>query len=242
MVTPELAARRGLGLHPVVIAVDEVQEAFASDQAAEFEKCMLALIKRGPAMGIMLVLATQRPDTKSLPGAISANVAMRFCLRVMDQVANDMVLGTSAYKRGINATLLALSDKGVGWAVGFADDAQVVKTYHVDGAAAERICGRARQARAAAGRLTGHAIGAADSEPRSFAGDVLAAFGDDSRLRCDTIAARLSDRLPGIYPSITATAVASQLRSLEVPVKNVREPGREPGRGCERTAVEAVAT
>ena len=59
-----------------------------------------ALIKRGPALGIMLILATQRPDAKSLPTGITSNASIRFCLRVMDQVANDMVLGTSSYKRG----------------------------------------------------------------------------------------------------------------------------------------------
>lgn len=243
-VTPELATDRRLRLHPVVLAVDEVQEAFASEHGAEFEKYFLALIKRGPALGIMLVLATQRPDAKSLPTAISANVGMRFCLRVMDQVANDMVLGTSAYKRGINATLLALSDKGCGWAVGFADEPTVVKTYNVDGPAAERVCELARAARQAAGRLTGHAAGQAeDGEPaRSFAADVLAVFAaDETKLYSATIAERLAERIPEAYADITAAAVSSQLRALQVPVKNVRQSGGQPGQGCERTAVEVAA-
>ena len=62
------------------------------------------IIKIGPAFGVMLDLATQRPDGKSLPTGVSSNVGLRFCLKVMDQTENDMVLGTSAYKNGIRAT------------------------------------------------------------------------------------------------------------------------------------------
>ncbi len=240
-VTPELAGKRGLRLHPVVFAIDECQEAFSHpDHGAEFDRLATGVIKRGPALGIMLVLATQRPDAKSLPTGISANVAMRFCLRVMDQVANDMVLGTSAYKRGINSTLLALSDKGVGWAVGFADASMIVKTYGIDGPAAERVTAAARTLREAAGTLSGFALGQEDGEvaPRSFAADVLAVFGGDARLRCSTIARRLAERIPNVYADTTAAAVSSQLRQLGVTVKNVREPGEQPAPGAQREAIE----
>ncbi len=241
-VTPELAAKRGLRLHPLVFAIDECQEAFAhEDYGKEFEKLALGVIKRGPALGIILILATQRPDAKSLPPGVTANVAMRFALRVMDQVANDMILGTSAYKRGINSTLLALSDKGVGWAVGFADAAMILKTYGIDGPAAERVTAMARTMREAAGTLSGFALGQDDElAPRSFAVDVLAVLGGDPKLYCSTIAARLADRIPGVYADITQEAVASQLRQLGVEVKNVREAGGPPRKGCERTAIEAV--
>jgi hypothetical protein len=43
-----------------------------------------------PALGIMLVLATQRPVAKLLPPGISANIGIRFCLREMDQTANKL--------------------------------------------------------------------------------------------------------------------------------------------------------
>ncbi|MGN9837201.1 FtsK/SpoIIIE domain-containing protein [Nonomuraea sp. H19] len=67
-VTPELAARRDLGLHPMVIAIDECQELFADDEyGEEAAKYATAIIKRGPALGIILILATQRPDKDSLP-------------------------------------------------------------------------------------------------------------------------------------------------------------------------------
>jgi S-DNA-T family DNA segregation ATPase FtsK/SpoIIIE len=243
-VTPELAAARTLRLHPLVFAIDECQEAFGHPaHGADFGRLAEQIIRRGPALGIMLVLATQRPDARSLPTGITTNVAMRFCLRVMDQVANDMVLGTSAYKRGINAALFGLADKGIGWALGFAEDtaAQVVKSYNVNGPAAERACLRARAARQAAGLLTGQAAGdAGGAGPRSFAADVLAVFDAAPKLWTSSIASRLAERMPDVYADITPAAVASQLRGLGVAVKNVREPGGQPAPGAERTAVEAV--
>jgi S-DNA-T family DNA segregation ATPase FtsK/SpoIIIE len=109
-ITPQLAANRSLRLHPIVFALDEAQEAFSHPgHGAAFDRYATALTKRGPAMGIILVLATQRPDAKSLPTGVTSNASIRFCLRVTDQVANDMVLGTSSYKRGVNATLLTVS-------------------------------------------------------------------------------------------------------------------------------------
>ncbi len=69
---------------------------------------------------------------------------------------------------------------------------------------------------------------------------VLAAFGGDAKLHCSTIAARLADRLPDPYADVTTAAVSSQLRAFGITVKNIREPGRSPALGCERTAIEAA--
>lgn len=100
-VTSKLADTKSLRLHPIMVGVDECQVWFEHPKyGAEFEEICTDLVKRGPATGIVLLLATQRPDAKSLPTGISANAILRLCLKVMGQVENDMVLGTSAYKRG----------------------------------------------------------------------------------------------------------------------------------------------
>jgi DNA segregation ATPase FtsK/SpoIIIE, S-DNA-T family len=241
-ITPELAAKRSLKLHPIVFGLDEAQEAFSHPEfGKEFEKYALGIIKRGPALGIMLVLATQRPDAASLPSGVTANVGTRFCLRVMDWKANDMVLGTGSYARGINATLMTISDKGCGYLVGAADAAQVTKTYNVNGPAAERIVLRARAAREAAGRLTGFALGDGDeTDVRNFLADVLSVFATDRNLWCDTIAARLAAAIPDAYADTTQDAVASQLRAKGVEVKPVRQANAGTRSGCERSAIVAV--
>ena len=127
--------------------------------AREFEAICTDLVKRGPALGIVLILATQRPDAKSLPTGISANAVLRLCLKVMGQVENDMVLGTSAYKNGTRATMFAFSDKGICYFAGEGDAPRIVRGFYIDAPAAEKIALRARAIRAAAGTLTGHAAG-----------------------------------------------------------------------------------
>lgn len=120
-VTPELAAQKALGLHPLVFAIDEAQELFSHEEfGEEAAKLCTAIIKRGRALGVILLLATQRPDKDSMPTGVSANVLVRFCLKVAGQVENDMVLGTSAYKNGIRATTFTDQDLGIGYCWGSA--------------------------------------------------------------------------------------------------------------------------
>jgi hypothetical protein len=45
------------------------------------------IIKVGPAFGVILVIATQRPDKTSLPTGVSGNVSTRFCLKVTGQLS-----------------------------------------------------------------------------------------------------------------------------------------------------------
>ncbi len=241
-VTRELASRRSLRLRPVVAIFDEVQNVFMHPQlGAQAADDAAYVIRVARAYGIILVLATQRPDATSLPTSISGNVSARFCLKVPGQLENDIVLGTSSYKNGYKATAFRTkTDAGLGWLKADGDP-QIVRTYYLDLPATERAAARARVMREQAGVLTGHALGLGDgAEPRSFAADVLAVFGDSPRLWTETIAARLAERIPEAYADITPAAVASQLRSLGVIVKKVREPGQAPASGCERAAVEAV--
>lgn len=242
-VTDELASRKDLGLHPIVVAVDECQVMF--DHPAygdELESIATDLVKRGPALGIVPMLATQRPDAKSIPTGISANAVLRMCLKVMGHIENDMVLGTSAHKNGTRATMFDFEDKGIFYFSGEGSAPRISRGHEIDGPAAKEIAARARVMREHAGRLTGYALGEdQDADIRSFLDDVLTVFGDSPKLWSTTIASRLSGSFPGVYADITPAAVGSQLRALGVTVKNVREPGQGPNLGCERTSVEAAA-
>jgi S-DNA-T family DNA segregation ATPase FtsK/SpoIIIE len=241
-VTPDLASDKRYGLHPIVIAVDECQVMFEHPTyGAELETIATDLTKRGPALGMVLILATQRPDSKSIPTGISANAVLRMCLKVMGQIENDMVLGTSAYKNGTRATMFSFEDKGVFYFSGEGQAARIMRSQYIDGPAAKAIAARARLMRQAAGRLTGYALGEdSDQETRSFAADVLMVFGDDDKLWCETIADRLRGSIPAAYADITKEAAASQMRNLGIAVKSVREPGKPPRSGCERAAVAAA--
>jgi DNA segregation ATPase FtsK/SpoIIIE, S-DNA-T family len=206
-ITPHLAGRKDLGLHPVVFAVDECQELFSHpDYGKEAGELATRVIKLGPAMGIILLLATQRPDAKSLPTGVSDNVGIRFCLRVMGQQANDMVLGTSSYQNGVRATMFGPRDKGIGLLVGNADEPQTVRSAYLDAPAADRIADRARGLRQAVGRLSGHATGddtrttLAAAAADTLLEDVLAVVGaDEAKAWNDTVVSRLADYRPEAY-------------------------------------------
>ena len=241
-VTPELSSRRDLRLHPIVIGADECQVMFEHPQhGPEFVEIATDLAKRGPALGILQALATQRPDAKSIPTPISSAAVMRMCLKVLGHTENDMVLGTSSHRNGYKATMFDFEDKGIFYFAGEGSAPRICRGQKLDGPEAKQIAARARIMREHAGRLTGYALGQDhDEAPRSFAADVLLVFGDADKLWTETIAARLRGSLPGVYADITADAVASQLRGLGVTVKKVRETGKEPRSGCERAAVAAV--
>jgi S-DNA-T family DNA segregation ATPase FtsK/SpoIIIE len=204
-VTRQIAAKASLRLRPLVCFIDEAQNLFidpehgkAAGADAEF------IIKIGPAFGVILVIATQRPDQKSLPTGVSGNVSTRFCLKVMGQVENDMILGTSAYKNGLKATTFRHDlDAGIGYLLGAGPAPQVVRTFYLDMHAAERVAIRARALREAAGTLTGHALEDAGEGPRDVLTDVLAVFGSDAGLQWVT-SRRGSP--PGSRPAGTAPA------------------------------------
>ncbi|MBD0735775.1 cell division protein FtsK [Streptomyces sp. CBMA29] len=242
-VTSELANKPKLGLHPIVIGVDECQVWFEHPKhGAEFEEICTDLVKRGPATGIVLLLATQRPDAKALPTGISANASARFCLKVMGQLENDMVLGTSSYKRGIRATMFSWKDKGIHYFVGEGADARIVSSVYVDAPTADAIGLRARKLREVAKTLSGHALGEA-FEPDDRAGydllrDILAVVpAEEPKVWSETVTARLADLRPDVYGGWDAEQLASALKPFGI--ATVQVWGKtEAGKGANRKGVE----
>lgn len=210
-VTPELARKRGSGLHPVFILLDEVHELFAADPAAA-EMCERA-IKRGRALGIIFVLATQIPDKDSLPPNITRCVTVRWCLSVGGQVENDMILGTGAYKRGLTGTVYRPgADAGWGVMVGLEKPGPVRSFFPAPDVAAA-IVARATQ-------LRGGVVGDDQAEKvqaRDMLADVRAVFAAGERgLHWETIAERLAEQWPDVYDGMTAEMVRVALARYDV--------------------------
>jgi S-DNA-T family DNA segregation ATPase FtsK/SpoIIIE len=260
-VTPELASDRSLRLHPIVIGADECQVWFEhAKHGGEFEEICTDLVKRGPALGIILILATQRPDSKSLPTGISANAGVRICLRVMGQMENDMVLGTSAYKNGVRATMFALKDKGICYLSGEGETPRIVAGAYVDAPTAEVIALRGRGLRIAARTLTGYAAGQdlqAERETATVLADILAVLADsEDKLHSYVVVERLaqlrpeaygqwvsqtSDMAPGEAKTAKATALANAIKPYGVTTVQVNRTGpngrRENSQGIVRKAI-----
>jgi DNA segregation ATPase FtsK/SpoIIIE, S-DNA-T family len=239
--TRQIAAKRSLKLWPLVCVIDEAQNLFAhpghgkaAGLDAEF------IIKIGPAFGVVLVIATQRPDKASLPTGVSGNVSTRFCLKVTGQVENDMILGTSAYKNGLRSTTFRPEiDAGIGYLTGAGPAPQVVRTFYLNMADAERAAVRARALREAAGTVTGHAAGTEEDAARDVLADVLAVLGSDAGLQWADVAARLASRFPQRWEGATADAVAAECRARDVPSVNVKAAG-VVRKGCRRADVEPL--
>ncbi|MFB4302641.1 cell division protein FtsK [Actinomadura sp. NTSP31] len=225
-VTPQLAAKRSLGLYPSVFILDECQNLFAHpDFGDEAARLAVDIIKLGRALGVILLLATQRPDKDSLPTGVSANVGLRFCLKVMGQTENDMILGTSMYKNGIRATTFTKKDKGIGYLAGEADDPQIVRGYYIDNPAADRIADRARALRKAAGTLTGIAAG---EDPTPTADDGASLLEDlaavmapgEDKVHSQVLVDRLAELRPvayGPWADLDPTGKARQLAAALKP-------------------------
>jgi S-DNA-T family DNA segregation ATPase FtsK/SpoIIIE len=248
-VTAELAGMRSLGLHPVVVAVDECQKAFEHRAyGTEIQEISEDLVRLGPALGIMPLFGTQRPDAGSLPTRISANAVLRFCLKVMGHVENDMVLGSGMHKAGVRATMFSRSDKGIGYLAGEGDDPLIVRTYYVDQPAAERIVARARAMRHRAGTLTGHALGQ-DPEPQdatsTLLADVLAVIpAGEARVWNQTVVARLAELRPEVYGGWEAEQLTAALKPYGITTGQVWATDPATGEGANRRGIDrhTVAT
>lgn len=84
----------------IVLVVDEFQDLTASKASAE---AFLAAVKRlgakARAAGIHLILATQRPDARTVPGDIKANLGGRIALRVQAAVNSRIILDQPGAER-----------------------------------------------------------------------------------------------------------------------------------------------
>lgn len=243
-VTREIADKRSLRLWPLLGVFDECQNLFADSeygkQAGEdAEFC----IKVGRALGVILVLATQRPDKDSLPTGVSGNVSIRFCLKVAGQVENDMILGTSAYKNGLRATTLRPEiDAGNGYLVGATSAPTVVRTAYLDNPATERIAARARALRQRAGTLSGVALGQApETAPTGPRYDLLADLitvipATESRVWSEVAIRRLADLRPGIYGDWEPEQLTAALKPYGI--ATVQVWGRtDDGKGANRRGI-----
>jgi S-DNA-T family DNA segregation ATPase FtsK/SpoIIIE len=209
-VTRQIADKRSLGLHPLVAIFDECQNLFAHEEyGAKAGEDAEFIIKLGRALGVVLILATQRPDKRSLPTGVSANVTIRFCLRVGGQTENDMILGTSSYQNGIRATLFVPGppsqggDAGTGYLLGATSMPKVVKSAYLDTPTTQKIADRAHVLRKGAGLLSGHAAGQTP-EQITPAFDLLADIAavvapSEAKVWNETVVARLAELRPEVY-------------------------------------------
>ncbi|GAA4409728.1 FtsK/SpoIIIE domain-containing protein [Actinokineospora soli] len=176
-ITPAMSRDVRLDMPVTALFIDEVQVPLEDRTPVKVEGKKLTageyvgelltwLAKKGPAAGIVLVLATQRPDSKTIPSGLRAVLGSRFALRVMDWRDSNIVLGEQMNTRGYDSSRLLASHKGVGILrpdgevqAGADVLALTVRTYYMPNEDWRVLCERGRALREAEGTLTGHAAG-----------------------------------------------------------------------------------
>ncbi|WP_232376814.1 FtsK/SpoIIIE domain-containing protein [Amycolatopsis aidingensis] len=176
-ITPQMSRDPALGMPITPVFIDEVQVPLEDRTPVQVQgkkvpageyigELLTWLAKKAPAAGIVLVLATQRPDSKTIPSGLRAVLGSRFALRVMDWRDSNIILGEQMNTRGFDSSRLLPSHKGVGilrpdgeTEAGADVLALMVRTYLMTGADWHALCHHGRALREAAGTLSGHAAG-----------------------------------------------------------------------------------
>lgn len=242
-VTAELAAKYPKQLSPIVVLFDEVQEYTEYGVAGnkedkrirdEFVALLTKLSRLARSAGISLVFVSQKPDASVLPSAIMGNCGIRVAFRVLEQVHNDQILGTSARKNGVDATMFTLQDRGVAWVRGGESaDTMVARTWSemVDLDVADELAGKAYALRKAAGLLTGQAadeLADHDTDQADLVTDCRSVLDRSGRaaVHLTDLLAGLSELRPGIYSRMDAAALGIALRGAGVRVDQIKVDGR----------------
>lgn len=93
----------------IVIIVDELSDIMQA-YPRELESCIVRLAQMSRAVGIHLILATQRPEVKVITGLIKANIPCRIALKVNSQIDSRTILdGVGAEKLLGGGDMLFLS-------------------------------------------------------------------------------------------------------------------------------------
>jgi S-DNA-T family DNA segregation ATPase FtsK/SpoIIIE len=182
-ITPAISRDLGMNMPITAVIIDEVQVFLENPEkvvvdgkkttVGEYIVDLLAyLARKGPAAGIVVVLATQRPDSQTIPSRLRSVLGSRFALRVMDWRDSNIVLGEQMNTRGYDASTLLPRHKGVGilrpdgdMDAGADSLAFTVWTDYLANAEWQEICARGRALRESAGTLSGHAAGDDTARP-----------------------------------------------------------------------------
>lgn len=236
-VTPELAAIKSLGLHPLVAILDEIHELLA--ERPDLADLLTRIIKRGRALGVVLILATQIPDAKTIPAGLTKSVSSRWCFSVLEQVANDQILGTGSYKRGqTGTTYRPVVDAGWGYAKGFALDDGPVRSPWLTAEQWAAITARATQLRG--GRRVGLDDGPIHATVyRDFLTDVMVVIGERNGAHWPELAAALQALDADAYGDLDSETVAARVRALGIDTGDVKVAGTTR-KGVKRAQLEAA--
>ncbi len=86
----------------IVLIIDELADIMQS-YPKELESAIVRIAQKSRAVGIHLILATQRPDVRTITGLIKANVPTRIALKVPSQIDSRTILDQAGAEKLLGA-------------------------------------------------------------------------------------------------------------------------------------------
>jgi S-DNA-T family DNA segregation ATPase FtsK/SpoIIIE len=208
------------GLHPKVVIFDECHEMFEhAAHGDEARALAIKVVKKARKCGITLIFLTQSPTAASIPKDLTRNCSNGVAFAVADQVANDGLLGSGAYRQGIRATELRPGDdRGTAVTVGLtANRFELINTFYVafdeDRDEVTPVVARAVALLDQEGRVVPAAeIGdGRDGKPVDHLADLHEVLRGDVRTRTQMVLRRLAELNPGEYGDWSFSRLAELL-------------------------------
>ncbi|MCF7834859.1 DNA translocase FtsK [Candidatus Gracilibacteria bacterium] len=83
----------GEKLYRIVIVIDELADMMMSGNKKDVETCITRIAQKARAVGIHLIVATQRPSVNVITGLIKANISTRIAFGVVSEIDSRTILG-----------------------------------------------------------------------------------------------------------------------------------------------------
>lgn len=217
-ITRDLALDSELNMPVLLVVLDEFTELSESHEfGAAFDE-MLDIARQARAVGIIIVLGTQRPDGAAITPRMRDLITYRAALRCLSTDANNMILGSGMSADGFDATQFAPFEQGMCWLRADDGQPQLMRWGYV--APVELADMIAEQKLSVGPVVVGHAAGqpatggaAVDDDHRSVVEHVVDVWPADTDVMATAdIAAALVDRWPDKYDSWKAGHVTRSLR------------------------------
>lgn len=208
------------------IIIDELRW-YTTDKTfgAEIVNLLADLASRGPAAGILPVLATQRTTVDVVPGTLRASVSMRWAMRCDGATSSNAILGEGKAGDGYDASDIpkAVEYRGLGWLDADGETPVFMRSYYLDDEAGEveQIIAVAYKLREKAGTLP-----FADNSPLGrLLRLLLDLFAEHDRLGTEQVLERLGEHEE--WADADAAQLAALLRPLKVAPKAMWLPDPE---------------
>lgn len=234
-ITEELSRDPNYDFSIRLVVLDEAQNYTSDPVIGKKIKPMLdRLVKSGSALGIIVLMITQRPDADTIPEGIRAQLGTRFALQVANWNASDIVLGSGSYPT-FDASKILDHHLGVGWLKGSDDNpnanvrAKLIRTYALNGLTLEKIIEKAKALR------SHRPISEEDRYDLLFA--VRDVFGENNKLPTHEILSRLQGADPR-WAYLTTATFNKAMKGYGINDKSIRK-GAKVDKGYDRDHLEA---